>query len=214
MKLYPKEFEEVFSSDRRRKLNFSAISAVGMDIDKYTECFQGVLTDFYANLFDHCLKIAWMRRKFKYKDRKLSFPMGKNAYYGNLVFIKFLRRVIGHDIQVLTKARFFSRLESYFEELFPGFEEGDPFGNSEYYEFPFENITMEFLMPVYQMDERISLLKEADKQKMGYARFLDFVINHALSVNQETKKSKYEINHTGRDFTFFIKNNERKLVKK
>src|SRR5258706_15430408 len=95
-----------------------------------------------------------------------------------------MRRYVGHDIQLINRSFFFQKLESYyFDQLIPGFEEGNPFENPDYYKFPYKNISLDYLMLVYQLDDRFDLLTEADKQRMSYAVFIDYVLNHVLNEN-------------------------------
>jgi hypothetical protein len=119
-----------------------------------------------------------------------------------------LRRVIGKDIQIITKGKLFTKLESFFDELFPDFKKENPFENPDYYKFPFKNISVEFLIVVNQMDNRLELLREAEKEKMTYAVFLDYVINQALSINEELGRRKYMIKNPDRNFCFYIINKD------
>lgn len=196
MQNHPKTYEDVFSKDHEKniaRLNLDAISISDFGLDEYTYLFQNFLTDFYSGLFLSCVKLSWLRRKFTYHGYKTILPMYKNPRSLNDAFVKFMRRHIGHDLQIITKGRYFSNIESYFDEMFPGFEEGNPFENPDYYKFPFSNITMEYLGVVYQLDDRLGLLKKADEKKMSFAKFLDYVINHVYSENDVLGRQRYEV---------------------
>lgn len=210
MKTYRKIYENVFSSDKKEnriKLSMKNLSIYNMDIETYVPLFHSFLKDFYNNLFMNCVRLSWLRRKFTYYGKKTKLPMNRNSMPLNFSFTKFLRRYIGNDIQIITRGTFFSRIESYFEELFPGFEEGDPFENPDFYKFPFKNISMEFLFVVFQVDDRLEILKIADKEKMSFAKFLDYAINHVYSVNDELGRAKYIIRHDKeKNFPFYIRN--------
>ena len=131
-----------------------------------------------------------------------------------MAFTKLLRRDVGIDIQIITKGKFFSKIEIYFDELFPGFDDGNPFENPDYYKLPFEHVTMDFLMVVHQLDDRIKLLKHADENKMNYAEFVDYSINHVLCINEGLKKPRYEMRQKkDRNFPFYIKDKTKEIKK-
>ena len=218
MKHYPKTYEDVFSVDRHNsstRLKLDRAGAGDIELDKYVLLFRNFLSDFYSNLFDNCVKLSWLRRKFTYHGHKTRMPINRNSIGHNNAFVKLLRRNIGKDIQIITRAKFFAKLETYFDEMFPGFDEGNPFENPDYYKFPFKNISVEFLIVVHQMEERMDMLKYADSRAMSYAKFLDYVINHVCSANDELGYTRYEIrNNTERNFSFYIKDTEKKLPTK
>lgn len=212
MKIYPKTFESVFSEDTRKKFDFSKVSTKDIDIDKYIKDFSGLLKGFSYNLFDFYVKVIWLKKKFCYQDKQISIDgsTGGNVDYA---FTRFLRRIVGGDIQFLTKDFLYTKVISYFKDFFPGFDDGNPFENIEFYKFPFKNITMDFLAVVYQMEDRIELLKYAEEQKMTYATFLDFVINQIYSINEELGRDKYLFIITRRCQNY-IKNTDKKLTKR
>lgn len=215
MKHHKKTYENVYSIDRedsKIKLNLDEISVYAMEPNEYNELFKSFLTDFYSGLFLNCIKLSWLRRKFSYYGRKTILPMQKNSILLNSSFVKLMRRHIGNDIQIITKSKFFAKLEMYFDDLFPEFELWNPFESPEYYEFPYKNISLEYLLVVYQMDDRLEMLKYADDQHMTYAVFLDWVINHAYSENDSLGRTRYEIKQNqARTDTFHVKDTDKKL---
>jgi hypothetical protein len=194
---HPKTYEDVFSSDlpsNKNSIKTEHIKIDVMETEEYCLLFKSFLKDFYTRLFDDCVKLSWLRRKFTYAGQRAKMPLYSSSrmYHGK--FIKYLRRYIGHDIQVVTKGYFYTKLETYyFDTFFPGFEEGNPFTNPDYYKFPYENITFEYLTTVYQLDDRFDLLKEADKRGLNYAEFLDYVLNHTLSENERLGRDRYHL---------------------
>ena len=67
-------------------------------------------------------------------------------------------------------------------------------------------------MTVWQLDDRILLLKEADKQKMTYAIFLDYIINHILSENEVIGRDRYVMSlNQDRNFPFWVKDTDKDL---
>lgn len=199
MKQYNKTYEDVFSTDRLkgrsgRKLNLDQIT-VGDDInlDEYISLFSSFLVDSYIKLFDISVRFEWLRRRFSYYGEKASPGMTRNSPIFCIAFTKLVRRAVGRDAQVLTRSKFFQNLISYLDVFFPEFASGNPFKDPESYKFPFKNISIDFLSVVHQLDDRIDLLTLADERKMNYAMFLDYVINHVLSVNEEIGRERYRL---------------------
>jgi hypothetical protein len=215
MKQYNKTYENVFSTDRpgsTTKLNLEQVSVEEMTLGVYNPLFHKFLKDFYLSLFNNSVRLSWLRRRFSYYGTKTIFPINKNSQTLNGAFVKYLRRVIGMDIQAITRSKFFNKLEGYFEELFPGFNEGNPFENPDYYKYPFKFVSIDYLMAVYQLDDRIELLKKADKEKMSYAVFLDYIINHVYCINEEIGRDRYQIRQNfDRNFPFCIRDTDKSL---
>ena len=154
MKHYRKTYEDVFSTDRpksKTRLNLDQISVGEMGLDEYTSTFKSFIKSFYTNLFDDSVKLSWLRRNFSYYGKKTVLPMHKNSRLLNSSFVKFLRRNVGRDIQVITKGKFFSKLELYFDEMFPDFDEGIPFEYPVYYKNPFDFVSVDFGVSVYSV---------------------------------------------------------------
>ncbi len=78
------------------------------------------------------------------------------------------------------------------QEMFPLFDQENPFTNPERYRLPFKNISIDYMTVVYQLEDRMYILAFADECDMKYNDFLDFVINHTYSINQELKKDRYD----------------------
>lgn len=218
MKQYKKTFEDIFSIDNdqvKNKLNLDKISIGHMEVNEYISLFRNFLKSFYSDLFDNCVRLSWLRRNFSYYGKKTVLPMQKNSLLLNIAFVKLLRRYIGMDIQIMTRSKFFNKLELYFDDFFPDFCEGNPFTNPNYYKFPFKHISIDFLMVVYQLDDRMMLLKEAESKKMTYAIFVDYVINHVYSINEELGRYRYQIKQTqDRNFPFYIRDMDKQLQAK
>ena len=220
MKHHPKTYEDVFSKDHKgskHPLDVDKITLGGdMELTEYISLFKNFLNKIYEDLFDGYVRISWLRRKFSYCNLRTVLPMYKNALILNLAFVKFLRRVVGKDIQILTRGGVLSKIESYFVDFFPGFLDGNPFENPEYYKFPYKHVTLDFLFLVNQMDERLELLKIAEKEKMTFAVFTDYVINYVSTENELSPKPIFGLTHNmDKNVPFYIKNLKRVLkVKK
>lgn len=215
MKIHNKTYENVFSEDKpkhKTRLKIEKISIRGdMDLSEYTILFRDFLNDFYLRLYLDSVKLSWLRRKFSYYKMRTWLPINQNPPLLNGAFVKYLRRGIGKDIQVITKGKFFSKLELFFSELYPDFEEENPFVNPDYYKFPFKNISLEYMVVVHQLDDRIALLKHADEKEMTYAVFLDFIINHVYTENEILGRKRYTAPDWSRDFSFYVKDTDKNI---
>jgi len=215
-KNYPKTYENVFSEDvpnSKSRLQVNNISALGMELNEYRSLAHNFITEMYSDIFLQCVKLSWLRRKFVFYGSKTIVPMQKNSRVLANAFTKFLRRNIGNDIQLITKGKYFNRLDVYyFDQLFPGFEDENPFENPDFYKFPYKNISMEFLLVVFQLEDRFELLEEADKREMSYAVFLDYILNHTLTENELLGYNRYELTqNSDRKSPYYIKDNYKLL---
>ena len=142
--------------------------------------------------------------------------MQKNSWKLGDAFLKLMRRSVGKDPQAITRGSDFGRIESYFDELYPEFLERDPFQEPEYYKFPYQNISMDFLLVVYQMDNRLELLKDADERNLPIAKFMDKVDEYVMAENVKLPISRYLVKHTtDSHFPFYVVDlNKRKKKRK
>jgi hypothetical protein len=217
IKQYPKTYEDIYSRDtpgNLRKLNEKNISINGYELDEYISLFRSSLREASVALFDTVVKVSWLRKRFVYYgESHLSRKKKKWSPLHCFGFSKFTRRLVGSDIQIIFRSTFFEYIEPYLETFFPGFDEGNPFENPDYYKFPFKNITIDFLPVVYQLDERFELLKIADERKMSYAVFLDYIINHVYSINEELGRDRYQVSERNWIRLFYIKDTDKKKIK-
>lgn len=215
---HPKVYENVFSTDHPTnnvRLNIDAISTGEMELNDYRSYWQSLLNGIYIKLYDDLLRFSWLRRSFCYYGKKTVLPMPTSGRILNSAFMKYMRRHIGKDTQIITRSKFFSKLELYFDELYPGFMDGNPFENPEYYKYPYKFITMDYMLVVWQMDDRLELLKYADEHEMTWAVFADYVINHAMCENVRLGKIKYKMRlNCDRNFPFTVKDVEKDLTAK
>jgi hypothetical protein len=218
MRHHKKTYEDVFSVDHKRnnsRLDLDEITIVEMELAEYTDLFKNFLTDWYSGLFLNCAKLSWLRRKFMVNGKRVIIPMYRNDPYVNYKFVKFMRRNIGKDIQMITRSAYFVKFELYFDEMFPEFLNENPFKNPDYYKFPYENISAEFLLVIYQMDDRLGLLEKANEEKMSFAVFLDYVINHAYTENELLGRQRYEISqNVDRRGIYFVVDTDKKTIAK
>ena len=187
LKEYEREYEYVFSDkdriDRFCKLDKISFSDEKLDINKYIDLFSSLSSNFENALFDALVKYTWLSRKFCYFDIRRKHMKSNNVSLDK-AFGMFLRSYVGMDGKfILGGFNVSGMIIGYFDDFFPCFDDKNPF--DEKYEFPYENIKSEYLVVVYQMPERLEILDMAEKKKMSYVDFLDYVINYVSCYNAE-----------------------------
>lgn len=151
-----------------------------------------------------CLKWLIANFKVKGKDGILSFKASVN------VFNVWIRESVGINYDFLYQSFTYKALSTYFDEIFPDFQKENPFKDPPLYDFPFKFITVDYLMFVYQIPERMALLKQAEQQHMSFNAFADFVINYTSKCNFVDDEEKYYFkrNESLSQIASFIKNKE------
>lgn len=189
MKQYPRTYEYVFS--RKDKLlkncNFEFIKTyndIPENVDKYLRLMRSEIANWQKGYFDFLVKIEWLVRRFVYRDHRKKGLNSRSGIRTDMAFAMFMRAYVGYD------HRFFyhsyipsSKIVTYLDDFFPDFEINNPFEVP--YEFPYKNISMEYLFFVYQMPERLEVLAYADEQKMSYPEFYDYIVNYINCYNEE-----------------------------
>ena len=191
IKIYEKEYEDVFSSPFKNIVWDNLSNDLWLTNYQYIQRLREFWVDMYLTLFDLMVKLMWLNLHFKY-NKKWFWRIDKNHYrFSRSMFWILSRKYIWIDFSVITGSFFPTKVASYFHDFFPLFYQEDPFENPNYYKFPYNNITVDFLMLVYQMPERLLLLDIAEKGKMTYADFSDYVINYVYCYNEEHWKQIY-----------------------
>lgn len=214
MRIHTKQYENIFSKDSRAIRNAyhsELVGVIGMDKEEYRLLFKNFLEDYYEGLFLSCVKLSWLRRKFIYNNKSPKIPYYYTSIYLVGSFNKFLRREVGHDIDILTKGHLFQKLEeSYFDFLFPNFDSENPFTNPGYYKLPFKHASLDFMQLVRYLDDKMDLLKEAEEKDMPFADFTDHVINHTMCENDLLGRERYKLIWSqGKSFPMFFKDDQK-----
>jgi len=182
---YPRKYERVFI-DKNKKCKLERVSTYN-DIPKsnieYINLFRKTIKDLQDGYFDNLVKYNWLVRRFCYGGiRRKNFSRNGNFLDG--AFGVFMRHFVGFENRfICTYGACGGKIISYFDDFFPNFDEGNPF--KEEYKYPYKHITLEYLFVVYQMPERLKILRRAEEQKMLYPKFLDYVLNYILCYNEE-----------------------------
>jgi len=187
-KRYDREYEKVFTNEKvikkRCKLEeISSFNNVPKDNTEYIGLLRETIGGMQKEVFDYMVKYMWLVRRFCYKGKRRK-NLSANGIHMDGAFGVFMRNFVGFEGRLMLNT-FGSggKIAGYLDDFFPNFDEGNPF--EEHYEYPYKNITLEHLILVYQMPERLDLLNDAENAKMSYTKFLDFVLNYISCYNEE-----------------------------
>jgi len=192
MKIYPKTYENVFSGDRAlKKCDISKVfTDINMDAGEYIEEMKKIIKEYQLQVYDKLIKMVWMFQRFCYNGKNRV----KRSGNGNLLdsaFGVFMHHYVGIQSKSLISDYTFSKIIVYFEDFHPGFNARNPF--EEKMEFPYKNLTFEYLVLVYQLSERLELLDYAEKNNLRYTEFMDYILNYINCFNDESGKKVYEM---------------------
>lgn len=200
MRVFPKDmmnYEKVFTAPRYTsyfRMDRMEKPYGFKDINEYKVFFREFLIKKSTKLWYDILETEWLINNFDYKGRV--YNKRKNTYIDvpkplNVTFGVFTKEFIGIGTSFLTTNFYFKRIISYFKEIYPDFYKGNPFNNPEQYVFPFKNITIDYLVTVYQMPERLDILRYADEHEMTFSVFLDFILNYIGKYNDMEDKEVF-----------------------
>ena len=208
-KEYPKRYEDVFTSkrkDRYADINKVSVGDKNEDIDQYLQQFGELLDGYQEYVFNFLVKYDWLCRKYRYNDLRRR-KQGRNYFFIDASFSLFMRKYLNVPPAIVTRS-YFARIIGYFDDLFPNFEEGDPF--KEEYLYPYKYMNFACLVLVNELPERIELLRIGEDKNMKYLQFFDYVINHVMCRNEE-EEDKYKVRFNAYSSpSFFQKVNPKK----
>jgi len=192
MKNYKKTYEDTYSAERSiKRCDINKVSTdIDLTVNDYKEKIRKTILSFQKEVFNHLVKISWLNRRFVY-DGKPRINKCSNGFYLDRAFGVFMRNYVGVENRMIGKNNLYTKIETYFDDFFEDFDARNPF--EEEMEFPYKHITLEYLIVVYQMSERLELLGYAEKEKMPYVKFLDYVINYICNFNEEHNDYQYII---------------------
>jgi len=143
-------------------------------------------------LFRLTIEFIWLNLHFIYRGERRK-NLFANGPWLERAYGFFMREMVGTPLFVFTRSGSFFKIATYLDDLFPDFLQNDPLKDPEKYAFPYETVTLDYMYFVYQLPERMDLLRIAEERKMNYNQFVDYVINHALSANEESGKNAYRL---------------------
>lgn len=206
MKQYPKKYPGFFNVGDN-SLFVTKTAAYNGNTELLVKRFRDFYHDIYGDLFMGVVKHIWLEKQMAYDGIRRT-GRSRNGRGADKGFGHFMRSRVGISHRVLTRGTFFSAVGTYLLDFYPDFLKHDPFIEPEYYKFPYEHVTIDFLCFVFQMDNRLEILAEAEKRGMLFSEFTDWVVNWALCYNDDINDDKYSMIADSRlDFNY-VRNND------
>lgn len=190
IKLYPKASENL-SKDPSQKILENIGSSFGTPAE-LAAMFRSFYRSAHPVLFDMIVKEVWLEQKFLYGGVRRG-RRSKNGYGADWAFNFFMTGDVGISQKPLTTGAVFITVPTYFKDFFPNFSDHNPFEEPEYFKFPYSHVTLDFLLIVYQHDERIQMLDYAEQTKMNIREFCNWSANQAMSYNAEKGEEVYSL---------------------
>jgi len=191
IKQYEKKYENFYTGKRTMgKCRLDKVSTdIGLDANEYISLIKEKFGEFENTLFDLFVRHTWIIKRFCYKGvhRKKYFA---NGYALDSAFGVFMRKYAGFDNKLFNGQQYF-KIISYLDDFFPEFDLYNPFEEPERYKYPYKNVKLCHLFVVAKMEERLELLQYVEEKNMVYPEFVDYVINYAMSYNEEIGRDKY-----------------------
>lgn len=168
----------------------SRLGAVGMTNDEYAAIFKKIGKSVNNDMWRMVVEYVWIGAFFVYQKKRRR-NLFANGFFGDTAYAYFTRHIINVPNIVFSKSKFFFELASYLGEIYPNLLLESPLENPKRYKFPYPHLTVDHLLLVYQIPERLDLLHLAEKRRMNYGQFFDFVVNHVSSINEAAGESVF-----------------------
>lgn len=189
---YKREYRLFRNSERTEKLiNNSQIQ--GLEQQEYDERFKTLIKESNDSFFKDIVRHSWLALRYKQGSIRRKRLMGSNGMLVDEGFATYMRQHLGHQMTWLLSSQIVRAVCSYFNEFFPDFYNKDPFVDESDYKFPFEHVSIDHLALVHQMPERLELLGIAEKEKMSFYDFFEYVLNYILCFNDKYGEDVYEM---------------------
>lgn len=205
MNHYEDTYEKVFTEQEIFKCDINKVSPfnnVPLNTTLYINKFKDEMKAFEIDTFNHLVKITWLMRRFCY-DHVRRIKHSANGFYLDAAYGLFVRNFVGYDTKFIhSNGTSLVKIITYIDDIFPTLNEGNPF--EEVYEYPYKIVTFSHMVLAYQMECRMELLDYAEKNKLTYVEFLDYVINYINCYNDDVDKIKYKFIFSSR-FMPYIK---------
>jgi len=180
---YERFYEHIYSFDKNDPTfvkKREAFTFGTYDPDVFFAEYADVFRNFHLAAFDTAVKLYWYRMQVKWHGR---------AWIRQSVPANLAKIIENYKPDMLRTNGFgqaFPAFNSYIPELFPDIKKKHIEKHKDYFKFPFTFISPAYLLVVVEMEtERMFLLQNAEKRRMNYAAFLDYVANFVLCCNQE-----------------------------
>jgi hypothetical protein len=191
MKIYPKTYENIFRD--KDKLTDETLAQFGSTVGSVDEYIK-MCRDFYRQadvmVFDMVVRSVWLDQQYTFNGRR-RMRRGLNGYKTDWLYGTFMKSVVGVSTKIVTKTLAFKSTASYLKELFPEFSKRNPFTDPEYYKFPFENVGLSQMAFVFQVHNRMEMLRYAEEHPMTYTEFVNWACNQVFCYNDEVGHAVY-----------------------
>jgi len=209
MRVFPPEmpnYEKVFTSNKylgRFKLERVVPPKGFKDIAEYRDTLKDFLIWASFSVWDIAVKMEWLASKFKYDGARR--PSSRTTgIQSNTAFSIFTKELIGINSHFVSYSFCVRKLKSYFKELFPTFNKDNPFTDPDKFRYPFQHVTVDFMVMVHQIPERMELLQEAEDKKMNFTTFTDFIINYIGKCNDLEGSDVFQLRRP-KNFPLYVK---------
>lgn len=206
LEVFPRKYDHFFSNSETwlKNCNPNEITLAApynryrgdslSELNTYKDDFVSAVLDIDRSFFKTAITYLWFRLRFGYMARSYfrnDWDRNTNFAYGI-----FLRHFIGTEKNLYFGTNSgLSVVRSYYNDFVD--DAFDP--RVEEIPYPFENLSLAHLAVVAEMDERLDLLDFADRKKMAYNDFCDFVSNWASCFNEKYgQKYQMQLNKKGR----------------
>lgn len=213
-------YEEYFRTKKWPGFKPELLSVTGRDnTEVFVKEYHDLLRNFQQQIFTNLMRIEWIDRHIWYNGKsKESYRSGRSGKFFGSSLKFFHEHYVGFTRRFWSDASF-AALRTYANDLYIDFDERDGFTDN--FEYPFQYLPLEALYFVAKMPERMKLLEEGEKQKLGLLGFYDYVAQYITNVFLETGKDYkvYWLRHE-RSLPYinekltFVQRMKRKLEKK
>lgn len=193
MKLLPfKDYEQIqekyFSDPKETNLKVieEEYAFDDMTEEEYVSLLNKDKAQYHEDVFQHILRLLWLVRRFLKKHKYLG-GIGHIESDGGVlikkVYYKFLReRANMNPFFYFSRGEYWN-LYSYIDILYPDFDARNPFKDK--FEFPYKHVNIDYMILVAKICYRFEILDIAEKRKLSFNEFLDYVWNWTTAFNEE-----------------------------
>lgn len=204
MKRFPKVSEDIYDASKGYLRPGKISSSLG-SAEELSARFQAFYKDVHRLYFDFIVKQIWLEQQFMYGGLRRRKRHG-NGFDQDRSFGYFMKTMVGFSQKALTTSFYFTAVATYLKDFFPDFLNHDPFKEPGYFEFPYRSISLDHLVFVYMVHNRLDLLKEAEERSMALAEFSNWAANWVMCYASDEGDPGMYVMANKRYSTMHIKN--------
>lgn len=209
----PKKYENFYSTWRTLSwCRERDVSVYGeMEEPEYRLTMRKIFRQYQLSEFDFLVKYYWLAHKFCYKG-KVRTRFNRNGILLDRAYGTYLKCHVGYNNVFIQNPAANKKLFSYMDDFFPDLLAQNPFKTK--MKYPYKYMNFECLYLVSEMPERLELLSYGEKKKMIYRRFVDYVINYAMVINEWTGDNVFGLyNHSHESEALYVRFNYKHKIK-